>query len=104
MELCLEDHAALRAHAKAEGFAGLATLLRTAGLADMQGSKRLAKEVGDELRELKSLISLISNNVNQMARHSNVLRSVVRDGEVLERLRTCEELLEDFVSAKLASP
>ena len=104
MGLRASEHAALKDYAKSEGRAGIATVLRDAGLAQIDGGFLRSKAVEAELRALRRQLSSIANNINQMAHHSNILRQVVHEGEVLTRLRAAETLIEGFVDAKLACP
>ena len=57
-----------------------------------------------EMFTVHRLLAAISNNVNQMAHHSNVVRHVVDEGGALAKLKELEALIEGFVDDKLKSP
>ncbi len=71
-------------------------LIRRLALATIRGNKFLDTEAKQELRNLHYLVSNIANNVNQLARHSNTLKRVVDDNQVLLELKELNSLIQGY--------
>ena len=65
--------------------------------------KRQLDSVESELTKLTFLVRNIANNVNQIARHSNRVDSLVNEYELLEHLKALDQEVERFVSINLRS-
>ena len=102
LRLSTQDYRELKSFADDNGY-GMATILREGALAQIRGSHIRASGVEAELKELRSLLSTVANNVNQMAHHSNVVRHVVDEGGALAKLRELETLIENYVHTKLTT-
>lgn len=96
-------HREFQTYADSQGIS-LSALLREATDLQIRQSRLKPKEIVAELRELRFLISNISNNVNQMAHHSNRLRQVVDENEVFKRLHELDELITQYVDSRLNEP
>lgn len=96
-------HAEFQAFAKTQGIS-LSALLREATDLQIRQSRLKPKEIMAELQELRFLISNISNNVNQMAHHSNRVKQVADENEVFNRLRELDDLITNFVDTRLNEP
>ena len=96
-------HAEFQVFAKTQGIS-LSALLREATDLQIRQSRLKSKAITVELQELRFLISNISNNVNQLAHHSNRVRQVVNENEVFNRLRELDELITQFVDIRLNEP
>lgn len=96
-------------HREFVGFAkkqnmSLAGLMRVSTDLQIRGNTLKSRTVEKELQELRFLISNIANNVNQMARHSNRLKQVTDENEVLNKLHELEQLVTDFTNSRLNQP
>ncbi len=96
-------HKEFQAYANAQGIS-LSALLREATDLQIRQLRLKSKELETELKELRFLISNISNNVNQMAHHSNILRRVADENEVFKRLHELDELVTSFIDSRLNEP
>lgn len=103
VSLPISLHTELQAFAKTQGIS-LSALLREATDLQFRHSRLKSKAITAELQELRFLISNISNNVNQMAHHSNRLKRVLDENEVFNQLRELEELVTSFVDTRLNEP
>ncbi len=96
-------HKEFQAYANSQGIS-LSALLREATDLQIRQSRLKSRELESELKELRFLISNISNNVNQMAHHSNRVKQVANENEVFNRLRELDELITSFVDSRLNEP
>jgi hypothetical protein len=101
--LSIEQHTEFKLEAEKRGMQ-LAPFLRLCTELQVRGSRLKSPEVAEELKELRFLLSNISNNVNQTARHSNRLKTVVDENEVFKRLKELDDLIVSFVESRLTEP
>ena len=93
------EHRALSAGAQAVGMKLAAYVKRLAFAAHTGSAAELIPEdVLARLDELERLIRNVANNVNQMARHSNVIEEVLDEHEVLGHILTLENGLRQAVA------
>lgn len=83
--------------AKAEGIS-VSKLIKNMALAYQQESFLLPQSEIDKLNEFVYLIRNIANNINQMAHHSNSIKSVVDSGRVFDHLKMIEDEVKNFVT------
>lgn len=83
--------------AKAEGVS-VSKLIKNMALAYQQESFLLPQSEIDKLNEFVYLIRNIANNINQMAHHSNSIKSVVDSGRVFDHLKMIEDEVKSFVT------
>lgn len=71
------------------------TLVRNLTLATLNGEKFNSPALEEEVRGLTFLLRNIANNLNQIAHHSNRVKHVVDENNVLEQLRQIEASLKE---------
>ena len=96
----IADHDEIARYAKSQDMS-VSKLLRAATLHQARGAQMHSKQVEEELRELKFLITNISNNVNQMAYHSNRIKQVADENAVFQELKRLDELISDFTRNRM---
>jgi len=62
-----------------------------------KGERLLSQRTEDELRSLKIEIRRIGTNINQIAKHSNGLKKLLQDRQLLKNLEALENQLENAV-------
>jgi hypothetical protein len=67
-------------------------------IAYQQESFLLPQSQLDKLDEFVYLIRNIANNINQIAHHSNSVKTVVDDGRVFEHLKSMEDQVKNFIT------
>lgn len=75
----------------------LATFVRNLALATSKRVVLTSPAIEEELKGLSFLIRSISNNLNQIARHSNRVKNVVDENQVFDHLRQLELALQETV-------
>ena len=98
--LSMDDYDALKARADELGTKPI-PLLRDMAFAVLHDTSFVPELIEDELKELRFLILNIANNVNQMAHHSNTVRSLVDEKGLLRELRRLEESINDYTHERL---
>ena len=83
--------------AKAEGIS-ISKLIKNMAIAYQQESFLLPQSQLDKLDEFVYLVRNIANNINQMAHHSNSIKSVVDSGRVFDHLKMIEDEVKSFVT------
>ena len=101
VSMSAQEHRDLQKYAKSQKFS-MSKLLREASLHQMRGSGLKSPALEEEVRELKFLVSNIANNVNQMAHHSNRLRSVMDENAVLDSLHELDQLVTKFIDTRMS--
>lgn len=94
------DLARIEARAAGDG-TRVAPLVRELTLAQLDGTAFVSKTMEGKVDQLRWLMSNIANNVNQMARHSNRLRVMVEEDELLVQLEKLEQLVIDYTLDRL---
>ena len=93
----------LKARAERDG-TRLAPLIRELALSQLEQTAFVSPAVEAKLDRLRWLMSNIANNVNQMARHSNQLRVMVEEEDLLVHLEKLERLVIDYTLDRLKAP
>ena len=83
--------------AKKEGIS-VSKLIKNMAIAYQQESFLLPQSQLDKLDEFVYLIRNIANNINQIAHHSNTVKTVVDDGRVFEHLKSIEDQVKNFIT------
>ena len=96
----IADHDEIARYAKSQDMS-VSKLLREATLHQTRGTQINSKQVEEELRALKFLITNISNNVNQMAYHSNRMKQVADENAVFQELKRLDDLISDFTRKRM---
>lgn len=76
-------------------------LIKTMALSQAGKTFYLPKEIQEELSEFVFLIRNIANNVNQIARHSNTVKTLVDENGLLSYLKDLETTVKDYVKNKV---
>jgi hypothetical protein len=98
--LPIDDYLEIQSYARRQGL-GLATVLREATLMQIRRSSLRSSEIESELKELRFLIANIANNVNQMARHSNRVKHLLDENDMLSEIMMLHKRIDEFVDTKL---
>lgn len=98
--LPLDDFSKLKAAAKAEGKKP-ATLAREYLLAAMDREARIPSGIQAELNAFRYLVRNISNNINQLAHHSNTIKHVADERGLFRWLKALESHVVDYTSGRL---
>lgn len=78
----------------------VATLIRNMATAYLHQDALMPVAVEKELADLKLLIRNIANNVNQMAHHSNRLREMTEENQLLSEIQKLETLVHEYAKSK----
>lgn len=76
----------------------VSTLIKNMALAYHQQSFLVPQSHTKKIDEFIYLVRNIANNINQIAHHSNSIKSVVDEGRVFEHLKSLEDEFKDFIS------
>lgn len=98
--LPMHDFARLRAVSKAEGKKP-ATLAREYLVTSMDREARIPSGIQAELNAFRYLVRNISNNINQIAHHSNTVKHVADERGLFRWLKALESHVVDYTSGKL---
>jgi hypothetical protein len=90
----------MQARADKEG-TKVSKLFRDMAIAYMQQKTFVPKEIEDELKQVRLLIRNIANNVNQVAHHSNIMKGLVEDNELLSEIKKLEAVVDDYTKKRL---
>lgn len=102
ISVSIAEYSALEHVARKEGVK-VTSLVHDYAFAGLSNTLLVPKELQAELQDLRFLIRNIANNVNQAAHHSNALRHVVDENELLQEIKKLEDTIHDFVQARLKS-
>ncbi|MCI5167143.1 MAG: plasmid mobilization relaxosome protein MobC [Candidatus Electrothrix sp. GM3_4] len=72
-------------------------IIKTMALSQAGKTFYLPKEIQEKLTEFVFLMRNIANNVNQIARHSNTVKSLVDENGLLSYLKNLETTVKDYV-------
>jgi len=97
--LTLKEYKILEREAKKYGLKPT-TFLKEAFFKCLDDEKFLSKTQEDELKNFVRAIRGIANNINQMAKHSNIFFAVLNKKRVFKNLEELEKLVMDFVMRK----
>ena len=98
--LPVSDYARLKASAKAEGKKP-ATLAREYLLSSLDREARIPAGIQAELNAFRYLVRNVSNNINQLAHHSNTIKRVADERGLFRWLKALEVHVVDYTSGRL---
>lgn len=96
----ISEYEELEKQAKKEGVK-VSTLLKNMALAYMQTKTLTPKAIEDRLSEFIFLMRNIANNINQIARNSNLLKHLVEENGLLMELKNMENLVKEYTLNKI---
>jgi hypothetical protein len=73
----------------------VSVLLRNMALAYMQQKTFVPKKVESELKEFTFLMRNVSNNINQIAHHSNIIKHMVDENGLLMEIKKLEDMVRE---------
>lgn len=76
-------------------------LFRDMAIAYMQQKTFVPKEVEEELKQVRLLIRNVANNVNQVAHHSNIMKGLVDENQLLAEIKKLESIVDDYTKKRL---
>lgn len=76
-------------------------LIKTMALSQAEKTFYLPKEIQEELTKFVFLVRNIANNVNQIARHSNTVKTLVDENGLLSYLKKLETTVKNYVKNKV---
>jgi len=76
-------------------------LFKDMAIAYMQQKTFVPKEIEEELKQLRLLIRNVANNVNQVAHHSNIMKGLVNENDLLAEIKKLETIVNDYTLKKL---
>lgn len=76
----------------------ISKLIKNMAIAYQQESFLLPKSHLEKIEEFVHLVRNIANNINQIAHHSNSIKSVVNEGRIFEHLKSLEDEFKIFIS------
>ena len=79
-----------------------ATCFRELALSGLYERAFIPPHIEEDLKEVSYLIRKISDNVNQTAKHSNSLKTVLDDNDILQQIRALEESVIAYTSGELS--
>ncbi len=60
-------------------------------------SPHVSKHILDEIQEMKFLLRNVATNINQIAHHSNTMKILVNERELLLELKKLEDGISDYI-------
>jgi hypothetical protein len=78
-----------------------ATCFREMALSSLNEQAFMPPHIEKDLKEISYLIRKISDNINQTAKHSNSLKTVLDDNDILQQIRALEESVMAYTSGEL---
>lgn len=94
------EYAELEKRAKAERVKPT-TLIKNMALAYHQQAPIIPEMVQEELQELRFLLRNATNNINQIAHHSNTIKRLIDENGLLLEIQKMETTINDFVTQRL---
>ena len=73
------------------------SLIKAMALLQAEKTYYLPKEIQEKLNEFVFLIRNIANNVNQIARHSNIIKTLTDEHGLLNYLQRLEKEVKEYV-------
>lgn len=77
------------------------TLIKNMALAYHQQAPIIPEMVQEELQELRFLLRNATNNINQIAHHSNTIKRLIDENGLLLEIQKMETTINDFVTQRL---
>lgn len=96
----ISEYEELEKQAKKEGVK-VSTLIKNMALAYMQTKTLTPKAIEDRLSEFIFLMRNVANNINQIARNSNLLKHLVEENSLLMELKKMEDLVKEYTLNKI---
>ena len=96
----ISEYEELEKRAKKEGVK-VSTLLKNMALAYMQTKTLIPSSIEDRLSEFIFLMRNVANNINQIARNSNLLKHLVEEESLLMELKKMEDLVKEYTLNKI---
>lgn len=96
----ISEYEELEKQAKKEGVK-VSTLIKNMTLAYMQTKTLTPKAIEDRLSEFIFLMRNVANNINQIARNSNLLKHLVEENGLLMELKNMEDLVKEYTLNKI---
>jgi hypothetical protein len=79
----------------------VSALVKDMSLAYMQQKTFVPVDLYEELRTVSLLIRNIANNINQVAHHSNIVKGIVNENDLMKELQRLEQMVTDYTLKKL---
>lgn len=79
----------------------VSTLVKDMSIAYMQKETFVPVEINEELIAVKVLIRNIANNINQIAHHSNIVKGIVNENDLMKELQKMENIIDDYTLKKI---
>lgn len=79
----------------------VSALFRNMAIAYMEQKTFVPNEVQDELKKLRLLMRNVSNNVNQVAHHSNIIHGLIHENNFLDEIKKLETMVTDYTLKRL---
>lgn len=98
--LSTSEYEEIAKRANAEGVKPT-TLIKNMALAYHQQAPIIPEMIRDELQELRFLLRNVTNNINQIAHHSNTIRRLADENGLLLEIQKMENLITDFVTQRM---
>jgi len=95
--LSLQEYRTLEAQAKKFGLKPT-TFLKQKCFNSFDDKRFLSTQQQEDLKEFVRLIRSIANNVNQMAKHSNIFSAILNKKSVMQNLEFMEKKVIEFVT------
>lgn len=73
-------------------------IVKNMALAQLGKTNLQPKKKQEDLKELIFIIRNIANNLNQIARHSNTVKTVLSENKVFSYIKDMEKNIKDFVN------
>lgn len=96
----ISEYEELEKQAKKEGVK-VSTLLKNMALAYMQTKTLIPSSIEARLSEFIFLMRNVANNINQIARNSNLLKHLVEEESLLMELKKMEDLVKEYTLNKI---
>jgi hypothetical protein len=81
----------------------ISKLIKNMAIAYEQESFLLPSTHLEKIEDFVYLVRNIANNINQIAHHSNSIKSVVNEGRIFEHLKSLEDEFKKFISQPYAN-
>jgi len=76
-------------------------LVRKMAIEQLTNKPTLEKKDKEKLNELSLLIRNIANNINQIAHHSNTIKGLVDENQLLGHIKKLEETVMEYTEDKI---
>jgi len=92
-----------QAFTKASGNQKVTTYIKDLALAGLNQQANIPENLQEELKTLRFAILNIANNVNQIARHSNTVRSITsaEENNLLQHIKQLEDAVSEYTKGRI---